>query len=140
MVAVFVTGDGIDRELREIAENLHRNELTALERDTQVARWIELVSAKKVSGQSAAKIDRERVDPEGGNKQPLANWVSRIRMRGAPSRSPHYRRRPSRPPTEAALPDIGRATATTCFGIADAPPTTAKKKTTWRHAGRDGRH
>jgi hypothetical protein len=37
-----------------------------------------------------------------------------------------------------ASPDIGRATATMCFGIADTPPTIAKE-TTWRHAGRDGR-
>ena len=28
------------------AENLHRAELTALERDTQIARWVELTAAK----------------------------------------------------------------------------------------------
>lgn len=44
--AVFVSCGDIDRELQEIAENLHRNELTALERDTQIARWVELVAAK----------------------------------------------------------------------------------------------
>ncbi|MEH2569654.1 ParB/RepB/Spo0J family partition protein [Bradyrhizobium sp. AZCC 2289] len=43
---VFVTGDEINRQMQEIAENLHRNELTALERDTQIARWVELVAAK----------------------------------------------------------------------------------------------
>jgi ParB-like chromosome segregation protein Spo0J len=31
--AVFSTGNEIERELQEIAENLHRSELTALERD-----------------------------------------------------------------------------------------------------------
>lgn len=38
--------DEIDAELWEIAENLHRAELTALERDEQVARWIELSGHK----------------------------------------------------------------------------------------------
>ncbi len=37
--AVLVTGNEIERELQEIAENLHRSELTALERDTQIGRW-----------------------------------------------------------------------------------------------------
>jgi hypothetical protein len=44
--AVFVTGNEIDRELQEIAENLHRSELTVLERDTQIGRWAELTAAK----------------------------------------------------------------------------------------------
>ncbi len=44
--AVFVTGNEIERELQEIAENLHRAELTALERDTQIGRWAELTAAK----------------------------------------------------------------------------------------------
>lgn len=35
---------------------------------------------------------------------------------------------PGRPPTGAASPDIGRATATMCFGVADAPLTAAKEK------------
>jgi len=42
---VFVAGDEVDRELQEIAENLHRAELSALERDEQVAKWIELLVA-----------------------------------------------------------------------------------------------
>ena len=47
--AIFVGGTDVDRELQEIAENLHRAELTVLERSSQVARWIELVAAKEVS-------------------------------------------------------------------------------------------
>ena len=39
---VFYDGDEVDAELWEIAENLHRADLTALERDEQVARWVEL--------------------------------------------------------------------------------------------------
>jgi ParB family chromosome partitioning protein len=38
--------DEIDAELWEIAENLHRAELTALERDEQVARWVVLTEQK----------------------------------------------------------------------------------------------
>jgi ParB family chromosome partitioning protein len=32
--------------LQEIAENLHRFELTVLERDTQIGRWAELTAVK----------------------------------------------------------------------------------------------
>jgi ParB-like chromosome segregation protein Spo0J len=48
--ALFVTGNEIDRELQEIAENLHRSELTVLERDTLIGRWAELTAVKGVSG------------------------------------------------------------------------------------------
>jgi hypothetical protein len=65
--AVFVNGNEIDRELQEIAENLHRAELTALERDMQVARWVELTAAKQsepiISSQPATK---KRGRPESG--------------------------------------------------------------------------
>lgn len=54
----------IDAELREIAENLHRAELTQLERSEQIARWVELVEAKQVSGQVDQKPQGGR--PEGG--------------------------------------------------------------------------
>lgn len=38
--------DPLRAELMEIAENLHRADLTALQRDEQIARWIELTTAK----------------------------------------------------------------------------------------------
>ena len=57
---VFVDGDEIDRQLREVAENLHRAELTALERDEHIARWVEL---------SAAKV-RQVDEPLKGGHQP----------------------------------------------------------------------
>jgi ParB-like chromosome segregation protein Spo0J len=53
--AVTVELDDVDRERWEIAENLHRSELTALERDGQIARWIELTDQKRLIPQSAEK-------------------------------------------------------------------------------------
>lgn len=41
---VFVGGDEIDRQMREVAENLHRAELTSLERDEHIAKWAELTA------------------------------------------------------------------------------------------------
>lgn len=43
---VFISGDEIDRELIEIAENLHRCELTVQQHSEQVARWAVLTKAK----------------------------------------------------------------------------------------------
>lgn len=43
---VYTEGDDVDAQLWEIAENLHRAELTALERDEQIALWVELTADK----------------------------------------------------------------------------------------------
>ncbi|KQP53674.1 hypothetical protein ASF41_23240 [Methylobacterium sp. Leaf111] len=51
----------------EIAENLHRADLTTLQRNEQVAEWIALTEAEapeRILGQLAPKIGRGR--PEGG--------------------------------------------------------------------------
>jgi ParB/RepB/Spo0J family partition protein len=63
--------DEIDAERAEIAENLHRAELTALERDVHVARWIKLTEEKQkaegILGQSDPKItERGRGRPQSG--------------------------------------------------------------------------
>jgi hypothetical protein len=61
---VRIDVDQIGAELIEISENLHRADLTALQRDEQVARWIELTKAKQeVSSQVATKPNGR---PEGG--------------------------------------------------------------------------
>lgn len=62
--AVFIEMDERQRRMWEIAENLHRAELTALERDEQVAEWIRL-SAEKVSQDGTPK----------GGQQPAAKGV-----------------------------------------------------------------
>jgi ParB/Sulfiredoxin domain len=65
--AVFVTGNEIERELQEISENLHRSELTVLERDTQIGRWAEL---------TAVKVGQ--VDPPTGGAQPAEKGVRKV--------------------------------------------------------------
>lgn len=44
--ARVVEADDIAAELAMISENLHRADLTVLQRDRQVARWVELVGGK----------------------------------------------------------------------------------------------
>lgn len=61
--AVYVDLSDIDRRRWEIAENLHRSELTALERDQHVAEWIRLTeeAEKKqedISSQNETKLGR----------------------------------------------------------------------------------
>lgn len=51
---IEVTADDIEAQLWEIAENLHRSELTALERGQHIAKWIEL-NAARVLFQSETK-------------------------------------------------------------------------------------
>jgi hypothetical protein len=60
----IISGNDVEIELREIAENLHREDLTALQRDDHLARWIELTEVKGVSVHIAQKPNGGR--PEGG--------------------------------------------------------------------------
>lgn len=57
--AVVLDGDGLQQRLIEIAENLHRAELTALERAEQIAEWVEL------TGEQVAQLA-----PPAGGRQP----------------------------------------------------------------------
>ena len=64
---VFEGDDEIDAKLWEIAENLHRAELSTMERSEQIAEWVRLMDekqAKEVSAQVAPKPQGGR--PEGG--------------------------------------------------------------------------
>jgi uncharacterized ParB-like nuclease family protein len=58
----------VDARLWEIAENLHRADLTKLERDEHVAEWIRLT--EQVSSQSATK-------PQGGRPESGVNAAAR---------------------------------------------------------------
>jgi ParB-like chromosome segregation protein Spo0J len=63
--AVVMEDDIRSCRLWEISENLHRAELTALERDSLVAEWVELTG--EVLTQSASKPQGGR--PEGGTRK-----------------------------------------------------------------------
>lgn len=62
--------DEIDAEMWEISENLHRAELTKLERDEQISRWVELIELKRVSAQVEQK-------PSGGRPESGVSAASR---------------------------------------------------------------
>ena len=65
---VFVIyGDDIEIELREIAENLHREDLKVLERSDQIARWAELTA-----------IRVGQVDQPLGGAQPAEKGISKL--------------------------------------------------------------
>lgn len=67
--------DEIDAQLWEIAENLHRAELTVLERDEQVAKWIDL-SANRQTAQNEP-IESKRNDGKGHRHEGGINAASR---------------------------------------------------------------
>jgi hypothetical protein len=60
--------DWTDTEARlwEISENLHRADLTQLQRKEQIAEWIRLTDEKNNSGRTPATIPRGPGMPEGG--------------------------------------------------------------------------
>jgi len=60
--AIYTDGTPDEARMWEIAENLHRADLSQLERDEHVAEWIAL--AERISAQVAPKMDRGR--PEAG--------------------------------------------------------------------------
>ena len=88
IAAVIVRGDDVRIRLAEIAENLHRVELTALERDEHIAEWIKLtegvpsqVETKSRQGgrrKGKAKVSRQ-VDekPQGGRPEGGVSAASR---------------------------------------------------------------
>jgi ParB family transcriptional regulator, chromosome partitioning protein len=65
--AFVVAGDDKDARLWEIAENLHRKDLTAQERAEQVAEWVKITEDKDQSAQ-VAPIESKRSDGRGHRK------------------------------------------------------------------------
>ncbi|UFX41708.1 ParB/RepB/Spo0J family partition protein [Bradyrhizobium sp. 41S5] len=63
IAAVVVSGSELDHRLHEIAENLHRAELTKLERDEQVAEWIKI--NERIHSSQIAKNESKRDDGRG---------------------------------------------------------------------------
>lgn len=66
---VIVDDDDRHAEMSMIAENLHRADLTALERDEQITRWIELSGQNSSAESSAASLAQE---PLGNDSEVLA--------------------------------------------------------------------
>ena len=67
-------------KLAEIAENLHRREITALERSELQAAWVEIVEARKRDAQSAElrPIEKkQRADGKGHRKPSGINQAAR---------------------------------------------------------------
>jgi ParB/RepB/Spo0J family partition protein len=58
--------DEVDAQLWEIAENLHRAELSVLERDEQIARWVDLTNQK--ARQLSAPVGGAQPKEEGKRK------------------------------------------------------------------------
>src|SRR5215469_13714039 len=62
--AVYLDGDKRQARLWQISENLHRADLTVLERDEHIAEWLRLIdNSENISGQN---VRRSRGRPEGG--------------------------------------------------------------------------
>jgi len=67
---VFDGDDEIDAELWEIAENLHRAELTAQQRSDHIAEWMRLVEAKQEREREQQEVSRQVGDkPQGGRPE-----------------------------------------------------------------------
>lgn len=70
ITCVVLNISDVDAELTEISENLHRAELTVLQRDEQIARWIDLTTVREESEvlrQLDAKPEATKSGrPEGG--------------------------------------------------------------------------
>lgn len=64
-----IEDDRLEAEMWEISENLHRSELTALQRDEHIARWLELeraVQSAQVVQNESKREDGRGHRPEGG--------------------------------------------------------------------------
>lgn len=69
--------DPLRAELMEIAENLHRAELTVLERAKQVARWIELTEYNRASDEQDKPAQVAPVSKGGRGKESGVNAAAR---------------------------------------------------------------
>lgn len=95
--------DEIDRKLWEIAENLHRSELTAKERAEQIAEWVRLAEEKrkrseKVSAQVGPKPNGRPESGINAASRELGMKERSIRRADCWNKLFHYSRPRGRPP------------------------------------------
>lgn len=74
-------GSEIDARLWELAENLHRAELTALERDEHIAEWVKLTREKQ-DGESAQLAPKLSARGRSGEGRPASGINAAIRELG----------------------------------------------------------
>lgn len=70
---IEVEDDPISAELWEIAENLHRCDLSKEQRDAHIRRYAELLAAREVSPQNAAQ---PKSGPQGGRPKGVARQIA----------------------------------------------------------------
>jgi len=72
--ALIVSMSKLDARMWEIAENLHRAELTVQERSDQIAEWIELAKEKREDERVSSQVAKK---PQGGRPESGVNAASR---------------------------------------------------------------
>ena len=100
--AILFEGDSIDCRMAEIAENLHRSELTKAERAEQVAMWIQLTEEKQEAERQAAKADadqsgqvvrNESKREDGKGHRPEGGVAAAARELNVPGKTPEAKRK-----------------------------------------------
>ena len=92
--------------------NLHRAELTVLERSNQIARWIELTTSKQIAPDNASQLATHKnrgQQPGGINAASRELGIERTEA-SEQSRSPRSLMRPSRPRAIAPISRTRRST------------------------------
>lgn len=77
---LVMRGDKIDRQLWRIAENLHRGDLTKLQRAEYVKKWDELIK-KRAKGGQVAQLGGRQPHDKGLNKTAKQLGISREAVR-----------------------------------------------------------
>lgn len=70
-------GDEIDARLWEIAENLHRAELTVTERAEHIAEWVRLTEERQIQSAQLGPIENKRLDGRGHRAESGINAAAR---------------------------------------------------------------
>lgn len=95
--------DPIEAELWEIAENLHRCDLTREQRDEHIRRYAELLEEKELQSQQNASIESKREDGRGHRRQGTTSKVAKAT--GLSKDTVRRALKPKPPEPKPALPD-----------------------------------